>query len=72
MNNFTTILNTIRRPFQQERRKGCQDDVVVNGLGSYVQLWVKNGDALGLEGSEKEVLHDLADLFKNYAGCLTD
>lgn len=67
MNNFTTILNTIRRPFQQERRKGCQDDVVVNGLGSYVQLWVKNGDALGLKGSEKEVLHDLADLFQNYA-----
>ena len=68
MNNFTTILNTIRRPFQQERRKGCRDDVVVNGLGSYVQLWVKNGDALGLERSEKEALHDLADLFKNYAG----
>ena len=67
MNNFTTILNTIRRPFQQERRKGCRDDVVVNGLGSYVQLWVKNGDALGLEGSEKEVLHDLAHLFQNYA-----
>ena len=66
MNNFTTILNTIRRPFQQERRKGCRDDVVVNGLGSYVQLWVKNGDALGLETTEKEVLHNLADLFKNY------
>ena len=55
MNNFTTILNTIRRPFQQERRKGCQDDVVVNGLGNYVQLWVKNGAALGLAESEKEV-----------------
>ena len=68
MSNFTTILNTIRRPFQQERRKGCRDDVVVNGLGRYVQLWVKNGDALGLEGTEKKVLYDLADLFKNYAG----
>ena len=68
MSNFTTILNTIRRPFQQERRKGCRDDVVVNGLGRYVQLWVKNGDALGLEGAEKKVLHDLAGLFKNYAG----
>ncbi len=66
MNNFAAILNTIRRPFQQERRKGCRDDVVVNGLGNYVQLWVKNGDALGLEGTESAVLHDLADLFQNY------
>ena len=68
MNNFTTILNTIRRPFQQERRKGCRDDVVVNGLGSYVELWVKNGDALDLAVAEKAVLHGLAALFKNYAG----
>lgn len=67
MNNFANILNTIRRPFQQERRKGCRDDVVVNGLGNYVQLWVKNGEALGLEVTENKVLHDLADLFKNYA-----
>ena len=66
MNNFANILTTIRRPFQQERRKGYRDDVVVNGLGNYVQLWVKNGDALGLAGTEKEVLHSLADLFKNY------
>lgn len=68
MNNFTKILTTIRRPFQQELRKGCKDDVVVNGLGSYVQLWVKNGDAFALETSEKEVLNDLAHLFENYAG----
>ena len=68
MNNFTNILTTIRRPFQQERRKGCKDDVVVNGLGSYVQLWVKNGDAFALETSEKEVLTALAHLFENYAG----
>ncbi|MDE0552701.1 MAG: ATP-dependent DNA helicase RecG [Candidatus Poribacteria bacterium] len=67
MSNFTTILNTIRRPFQQERRKGCRDDVVVNGLGSYVQLWVKNGDALGLETTEKEALKGLAQLFESYA-----
>ena len=68
MNNFTKILNTIRRPFQEELRKGCRDDVVVNGLGSYVQLWVKNGEAFTLEGTEKDVLTGLADLFKNYAG----
>ena len=66
MNNFTKILNTIRRPFQQELRKGCHDDVVVNGLGDYVQLWVKNGDAFVLEETEKEMLKGLADLFKNY------
>ncbi|MXY27005.1 hypothetical protein F4Y59_02445, partial [Candidatus Poribacteria bacterium] len=63
MNNFTTILNTIRRPFQQERRKGCQDDVVVNGLGSYVQLGVKTGAALELGVSDNEVLHILAAVF---------
>lgn len=68
MNNFTKILNTIRRPFQQELRKGCHDDVVVNGLGNYVQLWAKNGDALASEAAEKEVLDGLADLFENYAG----
>ena len=68
MSNFTKILTTIRRPFQQELRKGCRDDVVVNGLGNYVQLWVKNGEAFTLEGSEKDVLRDLAGLFENYAG----
>ena len=67
MNNFAKILNTIRRPFQQERRKGCRDDVVVNGLGSYVHLWVKNGETFTLSATEKEVLTGLADLFKSYA-----
>ena len=67
MNNFTKILNTIRRPFQQELRKGCYDNVVVNGLGSYVQLWAKNGDAFTLAATEKEVLSGLASLFENYA-----
>ena len=68
MSNFANILSTIRRPFQQELRKGCKDDVVVNGLGNYVQLWVKNGDAFTLEATEKEVLNGLASLFENYAG----
>ena len=68
MNNFTKILTTIRRPFQQELRKGCSDDVVVNGLGNYVQLWVKNGNAFTLDATEKEVLNGLASLFENYAG----
>ena len=68
MNNFAKILTTIRRPFQQELRKGCKDDVVVNGLGSYVQLWAKNGDAFTQAATEKEVLNGLASLFENYAG----
>ena len=66
MDNFTKILTTIRRPFQQELRKGCKDDVVVNGLGSYVQLWVKNGDAFVLDTTQKEMLNGLANLFGNY------
>lgn len=66
MSNFAKILTTIRRPFQQELRKGCRDDVVVNGLGSYVQLWAKNGDAFTLDATEKEVLNNLANLFENY------
>jgi ATP-dependent DNA helicase RecG len=67
MNNFTKILTTIRRPFQQELRNGCRDDVVVNGLGNYVQLWVKNGETFTVEAAEKEVLNDLSNLFENYA-----
>ncbi|RKU30635.1 DNA helicase RecG [Candidatus Poribacteria bacterium] len=67
MNNFAKILTTIRRPFRQELRKGCKDDVVVNGLGSYVELWAKNGDAFTQEATEKEVLNGLASLFENYA-----
>ena len=68
MDNFTKILTTIRRPFQQELRKGCKDDVVINGLGSYVQLWVKNGDAFVLDATQKEMLKGLANLFENYGG----
>ena len=67
MNNFTKILTTIRRPFQQELRNGCRDNVVVNGLGNYVQLWVKNGETFTVEAAEKEVLNDLSNLFENYA-----
>ena len=67
MNNFTKILTTIRRPFQQERRNGCRDDVAVDGLGNYVQLWVKNGETFTLAATEKEVLSGLSNLFENYA-----
>ena len=67
MNNFTKILTTIRRPFQQELRKGYRDDVVVDGLGNYVQLWVKNGESFTLAAAEKDVLNGLSNLFENYA-----
>lgn len=68
MNNFKKILTIIRRPFQQEFRKGCQDDVVVNGLGAYVALWVEQGNTLPLTPNEKQVLTWLAARFENYAG----
>ena len=67
MNNFTKILTTIRRPFQQELRKGCRDDVVIDGLGNYVQLWVKNGETFTVAAAEKAVLSGLSNLFENYA-----
>ena len=67
MHNFKTILTTLRRPFQQETRKGCRDDVVINGLGDYVRLWVKKGDDLPLTPDEKAVLRRLDTLFEDYA-----
>ena len=48
MNDYKQILSTICRPFQQEIRKGCQDDVVINGMGDYVKLWVGNARKLNL------------------------
>ncbi len=67
MDNLREILTTIRRPFQQEIRMGCQDSVVVNGLGAYVMLWVERGNALPLASDEKQVLKGLAARFENYA-----
>ncbi len=66
MNEFTKILATIRRPFQQEIRSGCQDSAVINGLGAYVQLWVANAEQLTLNPTEKQMLTSLADLFSDY------
>ena len=66
MNELTKILTTIRRPFQQEIRSGCQDNVVINGLGAYVQLWVRNAERLALNPIEKQMLTSLADLFSDY------
>ncbi|MCZ6679610.1 MAG: ATP-dependent DNA helicase RecG [Candidatus Poribacteria bacterium] len=65
-NELTEILTTIRRPFQQEIRSGCQDNVVINGLNNYVQLWVKKARQLTRNLAEKRSLSELADLFVDY------
>lgn len=67
MNDFKQILNTIGRPFQQEIRKGCQDDVVINGLGAYVKLWVGNAKKLNLASDETMLLNHIDGLFENYS-----
>ena len=66
MNELTKILATIRRPFQQEIRSGCKDSVVINGLGAYVQLWVRNAEKLTLNPTEKQMLTSLVNLFSDY------
>ncbi len=66
MKDFKQILSTLKRPFQQEIRKGCNDDVVVNGMGAYVQLWVENGHKLDLTSNQTNFLNQIADHFKNY------
>ena len=66
MNELTKILATIQRPFQQEIRSGCQDSVVINGLGAYVQLWVRNAEKLTLNPTEKQMLASLVSLFSDY------
>lgn len=66
MNELVKILATIRRPFQQEIRSGCKDSVVINGLGAYVQLWVKNAQRLILTPAEQQGLTSLANLFSDY------
>lgn len=68
MNDFKQILSTISRPFQQEMRKGCQDDVVINGMGVYVELWVGHAKALELTSDEKQFINRIAALFENYSG----
>ena len=65
-NELTKILETIRRPFQQEIRSGCQDSVVINGLGPYVQLWVRNAQQLTLNPAEQQMLTSLVNLFSDY------
>jgi len=71
MSDFKQILSTISRPFQQEIRKDCQDDVVINGMAAYVELWVGNARELQLTTEEKAQINYIADLFKNYSSIST-
>lgn len=66
MNDLNQILSTISRPFQQEIRTGCQDDVVINGLEAYVTLWVGHANDLNLNTDEKLFLSQLKSLFIGY------
>ena len=66
MNEFTRILRTIRRPFQQETRNGCRDNVVINGLSNYVKLWTQKARQLSLNPSEGQTIDKLANCFENY------
>ncbi len=66
MNEFTRILSTIRRPFQQETRNGCLDNVVINGLGNYVKFWLKKARQLSLDESDEQTVAKLANRFTNY------
>lgn len=66
MNELNNILSTISRPFQQEIRKGCQDDVVINGLEAYVQLWVEKARNLKLTPDQTQILDEIIRIFENY------
>lgn len=67
MNDYKQILSTICRPFQQEIRKGCKDDVVINGMGDYVKLWIGNARKLNLTSDETQYLNHIDELFENYS-----
>lgn len=67
MNELNKILSTINRPFQQELKTGCRDDVVINGMEAYVSLWVGNATKLELNTQQKQFLTKLNKLFQNYS-----
>lgn len=66
MSELAEILTTIRRPFQQESRNGCKNDVVINGLGIYVSNWVEKARELTLNSAEEKSLDVMANLFADY------
>ncbi len=66
MKDIKQILTTISRPFKEEIRKGCRDDVVIDGLGSYIDLWLGQARALNLTPNQENTLNRIANLFKDY------
>ena len=70
MNQFEDIIGSMSRPFEQEIRKGCNDEVVIGGMKNYVEHWVTKSRQLGIGLAEKQKLRDIADLFAEY-DCLT-
>ncbi len=71
MNELNKILSTINRPFQQELKTGCLDDVVINGLEAYVSLWVANATKLELTTEQTLFINKLNELFRNYSNLPT-
>ncbi|RKU25155.1 DNA helicase RecG [Candidatus Poribacteria bacterium] len=71
MNELNKILTTINRPFHQELKTGCQDDVVINGIEAYVSLWVENATKLELNTQQTQFLNRLNELFQNYSNLST-
>ncbi len=67
MSELKHILSTISRPFQQELRMGCQDNVVINGMAAYVDLWIGQARKLELTNQEKLIVNHIVDLFKSYS-----
>ena len=66
MKDIKQILATLSRPFKEEIRKGCRDDVVIDGLGSYIDLWLRQARALNLTPDQENILNRIGDLFKDY------
>ena len=66
MDQFEDIMGSISRPFEQEIRKGCTDEVVIGGMKNYVGNWATKSRQLDLGLAEKQKLRDLADLFADY------
>ena len=54
MDQFEDVIGSISRPFEQEIRKGCTDEVVIGGMKNYVEHWVTKSRQLGIGLAEKQ------------------
>jgi len=66
MKEIDEILDTIRKPFEQEKKTNCGDQVVINGLGNYVIQWVDKARSLPINLNIKKSLSKLKELFADY------